>query len=241
MNNLVKGFHKRCQLVFFVVRRPSMRNSRLTTRFKVTLAIFVVLLSTNSSSLRGFQTSVSGNQKKETVLRVQTTLVQASVVVTDKDGHPVKGLKKEDFVLLNEGKAQEISFFSEESTVSGNAESSPLPNNVFSNEPQFQSGNASSLTVILFDTMNTEFWDAGSQGRIDQIPWADPAAGSYRHTQSRRRPADAARLQQRHRVAGQRRGALPRSPRIRSRAQQPRPPRPGTRCSTLCSTTLIRP
>ena len=43
--------------------------------------------------------------------RVESELVLVNVVVRDKQGKPVTGLKAEDFTLLEEGKAQKISSF----------------------------------------------------------------------------------------------------------------------------------
>lgn len=51
-------------------------------------------------------------QQEEQVLKLETELVEIDVVVTDKKGKIVDGLKKEDFLLREEGKPQEISFFS---------------------------------------------------------------------------------------------------------------------------------
>ena len=51
-------------------------------------------------------------EKQDPVIRVVTELVELRVVVTDKKGHPITDLTREDFVLLEDGKPQEISFFS---------------------------------------------------------------------------------------------------------------------------------
>ena len=51
-------------------------------------------------------------EEQEPVIRVVTELVELRVVVTDKKGQPVPDLKREDFVLLEDGQPQEISFFS---------------------------------------------------------------------------------------------------------------------------------
>jgi VWFA-related protein len=48
---------------------------------------------------------------EEQPIRISTELVQLDVVVTDKNGHVVRGLKKEDFELYEEKKKQVISFF----------------------------------------------------------------------------------------------------------------------------------
>lgn len=52
----------------------------------------------------------SSNQKPE-VVRVNTTLVQTDVMVFDKRGGFVDGLKREQFVLKVDGKPRDISFF----------------------------------------------------------------------------------------------------------------------------------
>jgi VWFA-related protein len=56
--------------------------------------------------------SRSRQQKQDQTLKLKSELVQFDVLVTDKDDHPVSGLNKDDFVLLDGGKPQEISFFS---------------------------------------------------------------------------------------------------------------------------------
>ncbi|HJQ69223.1 MAG TPA: VWA domain-containing protein [Blastocatellia bacterium] len=51
-------------------------------------------------------------QQQDEPLRLKAELIQIDVVVTDKKNRPVLGLKKEDFIVLEDGKPQEISFFS---------------------------------------------------------------------------------------------------------------------------------
>src|SRR5262245_36705932 len=52
--------------------------------------------------------------EQEEVLRLKTELLEIRAVVTDKQNRPVEGLKKEDFELLENGRPQGISFFSEQ-------------------------------------------------------------------------------------------------------------------------------
>jgi len=47
-------------------------------------------------------------------IRVQSTMVEVSVVVRDGKGNPISGLKREDFEIDDQGKPQRISFFNEE-------------------------------------------------------------------------------------------------------------------------------
>ena len=51
-------------------------------------------------------------QDDDDVIRVDTQIIDIPVVVTDKDGKPVLNLKKNNFVVYEDGKVQEISDFS---------------------------------------------------------------------------------------------------------------------------------
>jgi|HubBroStandDraft_6_1064221.scaffolds.fasta_scaffold156087_1 VWFA-related protein len=51
-------------------------------------------------------------QKQEETLKLKSELIQFDVLVTDKNDHSVTGLTKDDFVLSDGGKPQDISFFS---------------------------------------------------------------------------------------------------------------------------------
>jgi VWFA-related protein len=92
-------------------------------------------------------------------LRATTRLVQVSVVVQDKKGNPVPGLKKTDFSLQDEGAPQEIAFFSGEFGANRPAKPIIVPVNIFSNRFE-QAGRApGTVTVILLDLLNTSFED----------------------------------------------------------------------------------
>ena len=101
------------------------------------------------------------------VMRVTTRLVQVSVVVEDKKGKPVSGLKPEDFQLLDNGKPQSISLFTTEADLQREREAAPtaggsvkpkLPGNVFANRGEAEE-TPGSATVILFDALNTPIKD----------------------------------------------------------------------------------
>src|SRR5580693_8048408 len=49
-------------------------------------------------------------------LRVASRLVQVTVTVQDKDGHPVTGLGKDDFKIFDQGRPQEIAGFSSQTS-----------------------------------------------------------------------------------------------------------------------------
>src|SRR2546426_1661676 len=58
------------------------------------------------------QTNSSGEEVSEgDVVRVETQLVSVPAVVTDKVGHPLAGLRADNFVLLEDGKPQRVTNF----------------------------------------------------------------------------------------------------------------------------------
>lgn len=94
-------------------------------------------------------------------VEVTTLLVPVSVVVQDKHGKPINGLKKGDFTILDNKQPQEILFFSEEVNEhsAGAKSEAPLPPNTFTNKVESTGGRISNVTVILLDGLNTPFLD----------------------------------------------------------------------------------
>jgi VWFA-related protein len=87
-------------------------------------------------------------------------LVQINVIVHNKKGEPVEGLTKENFTILDQGKEQQIAAFSANSAVPRAATTNPpLPPNVFSNRGGSGATSPGSVTVILFDALNTAIQD----------------------------------------------------------------------------------
>lgn len=93
-------------------------------------------------------------------IRSTTRLVQVSVVVTDKKGEPITGLKKEDFTVLDEGKAQDIAFFSAQAPPAQANPPALLPN-VFTNRFDLKGQDPGAVTIVLFDSLNTSVQDQG--------------------------------------------------------------------------------
>jgi len=99
--------------------------------------------------------SQSQNELPAPTIRVSTHLVLLDVVVSDKQGKPITGLKPEDFVVEENGKAQKISNFT---TPVENASAPPsLPPGIYSNRAQYRASGP--ITVMLLDSLNTEFKD----------------------------------------------------------------------------------
>lgn len=96
------------------------------------------------------------------VLRAATRVVNVSVVVTDSKGNAVRALTKDDFVVLDGGQSQQISFFSPvDNDQLVPAPPSPGPN-IFTNIP---SGHAAppGVTILLFDMLNSK-WTSQAYG-----------------------------------------------------------------------------
>src|SRR6267154_2067358 len=93
-------------------------------------------------------------QQESATIRISTRLVQISLTAHDKNG-PVSNLKKSDFTILDQGKPRSVSLFSVTSAESQVRQAPPLPPNTFSNYIEHHASRPSTVTVILFDTLNT--------------------------------------------------------------------------------------
>jgi VWFA-related protein len=87
----------------------------------------------------------------------QTELVLIPTIVTDKAGAHISGLKKEDFTVLENGSARQISTF-EEITSTPNLLSRPTKPDEFSNAVT-GGGSTRRVTLMVLDLLNTGFTD----------------------------------------------------------------------------------
>ncbi len=119
----------------------------------VFLSIVIVLgVRTESQSASGEPQDVVHSGQ---TLRSNTRLVVVDVVATDSRGQVIGDLKPGDLTIFEDGKTQKVSNFTFHPP--GKTEvvlNSSLPANVVTNAPAFQ---ASSLNVILMDTLNGDF------------------------------------------------------------------------------------
>jgi VWFA-related protein len=103
----------------------------------------------------------SNSKEKENDSEVKFTaraeLVLVPVLVTDKSGNHITGLKKEDFTVLESGAEQKIATF-EEITSDAHRVSHPQKPNEFSNS--IAGGpSARRITIAVLDLLNTRFMD----------------------------------------------------------------------------------
>jgi VWFA-related protein len=89
-------------------------------------------------------------------LRVTAHLVQLNVVVIDKRGNAMTGLPQQLFTILDNGKPQAIHVFAAETNLPSGPPVAALPSDIYTNRPEEQTNIPASVTVILFDALNTE-------------------------------------------------------------------------------------
>jgi len=130
-------------------------------RVRAVLLSFATLALLLSNLLPVVQTqsaNVPGAPQDSPVIRSTTRLVQISVVVTDKKGQPITGLKKENFTVLDESNPRQIAFFSAEAPRPATP-TTPLPKNVYTNRYELKGQDPGAVTVVLFDSLNTSSQD----------------------------------------------------------------------------------
>jgi VWFA-related protein len=117
--------------------------------------VFVVVRISTALALALVAIAASAQNAPQTpAISVSTRLVQVGVIARDKNG-PVADLTKDDFVVLDRGKPQKISVFSVESSDSAQNSARPLPQNTFSDLPQYGTNKPRSVTIVLLDNLNT--------------------------------------------------------------------------------------
>jgi VWFA-related protein len=121
------------------------------------VSLFLSPLSSATPQSSSQPAASSRNTQRSQVIRTATRLVQVNVVVQDKSGTPITGLKEADFTLLDNGRPQKIAFFSANTPAS--APALPLPPHIFTNRTDLKGQDPGATIVILFDTLNTDFED----------------------------------------------------------------------------------
>jgi VWFA-related protein len=119
--------------------------------------IAVAIMAWACSSLVYAKSNDKEKESSEIKFTARAELVLIPTIVTDKSGKHVAGLKKEDFIVLENGKEQKVATF-EEITSDARRMSRPLNPNEFTNS--LTSGpSAPRVTLIVLDLLNTRFAD----------------------------------------------------------------------------------
>src|SRR5215472_11731588 len=136
----------------------------MTTRFMRTIALIAVVAILNAPAGSAWQNKQESSQeqsKEPFKLSVATHFVLVPVIVTDKQGNHVTGLKAEDFEVKEDGAVQKIARLDELTAdtvkvqaTSGNPKS--FTNQVTAEHPK-------KLEIIALDQVNTPFV-SGAQG-----------------------------------------------------------------------------
>jgi VWFA-related protein len=128
----------------------------------------VLCLSLVGSSPLGAQSIQEPEQVPGLTIRVASRLVLVDVVVTDKHGQPVPGLKPSDFTVTEKGKPQKISVFTPPNQTARPAAPALAPG-VYSNRPEYRSPGGPP-TVILLDAANTPLAEQ-TNARSQMLKW----------------------------------------------------------------------
>jgi VWFA-related protein len=94
-------------------------------------------------------------------LQVIRQMIQVDVVAKDRNGKPVADLKQSDFKIWDEGKPQQIAWFSMETkeSRSQDIQLKELPPNTFTNLIEQKAGVPGNVTILLLDYENTRQQD----------------------------------------------------------------------------------
>ncbi len=83
----------------------------MATRYRPLARVLVAVLVAGTASLAGHAAQAPAQQPPRPLFRSGVDLVTVNVVVRDKNGQPVRGLTRDDFILTEDGRPQTISTF----------------------------------------------------------------------------------------------------------------------------------
>jgi VWFA-related protein len=98
-------------------------------------------------------------QASRPALRVVQQMVQVDIIAKDANGKPVQNLKQSDFTVYDNGRRQDISFFSMETDQTRNLPRPQLAPGTYSNLIEQKQGVPGNLTILLLDYLNTQHSD----------------------------------------------------------------------------------
>jgi VWFA-related protein len=99
------------------------------------------------------------SQSSRPALRVVQQMVQVDIIAKDQNGKPIQNLKQSDFTVYDNGRKQDISFFSMETDQTRNLPRPQLSPGTYSNLIEQKQGVPGNLTILLLDFLNTKHAD----------------------------------------------------------------------------------
>jgi len=159
-----------------------MVTSRRVLRGFLIALTFALAVHNQASAQAGVAGSQSGRGNSSAnqpvpLLRLEVSRVPVDVVVTDKNGNPVRGLQRDDFTVTEDKNPQKILSFdysdgSQPSFIP--AKLPPLPTNTFVNEPT--EPERGPLYVLYYDMVNTPMEDQMTARKqlLDFVDHAQP-------------------------------------------------------------------
>jgi VWFA-related protein len=136
-----------------------MRDRRRRSKYQSKLGMFFVgavgVCLCGIATVRGWG---SPADQQQPTIKSDVRIVLVDVVVTGAKGQTASGLKKEDFQISEDGKAQTVSFFEEHTDGKVTPVKLPeMPPDVFTNYPTVKT--TDSVNVLLLDSLNTQAID----------------------------------------------------------------------------------
>ena len=140
------------------------QSRQFATASTTSLAISVFLAQLAQAQAPSSPLTLKLDDKPQTTIKTQVRQVLLDVVVTDGKNHPITGLKREEFLVYEDGKPQKLASFQAHASADCSTESAAtplelpaLPPNTFLN---ITAGREDlPLNVILYDVLNTPITD----------------------------------------------------------------------------------
>jgi VWFA-related protein len=100
-----------------------------------------------------------GQEPPAPTFRAGTTLVEFTIVATDRDGQPVTDLTQDDITIVQGGKPRQVDFFRFEGSAFAPGDvpraREPIAPGLFTNRPEYNPGPARNVTALVIDSLNT--------------------------------------------------------------------------------------
>jgi VWFA-related protein len=139
---------KLAALLFLPLKNRKKKNSLLIC------ALLITILCAPCSFALAQNSQARTVPEQDSPIRLRSELVEIRAVVTDKQGNPIKNLRKEDFEIFENAKPQEISFFSAKSVGDGRSPEATAPKSPAEKSPTTSRQEPQRTVVFFVDTLH---------------------------------------------------------------------------------------